>query len=77
MIECAGNSEVTGHDRHVILKALTIAIEAISTVPEKRQPRGDWADMKKLLQAMVSNDVEMSNYQTSAYWALHGKTWAP
>ena len=72
-----GEDDVTGHDRHVILKALTIAIEAISTVPERRQPQGDWVDMKKLLQAMVSGDVELSNYQTSAYWALRGKTWAP
>jgi hypothetical protein len=28
---------VTGHDRHVILKALTIAVEFISTLPENSQ----------------------------------------
>jgi hypothetical protein len=72
-----GTADVTGRDRHIILKALAIAIEAISAVPQKQQPLSDQDDMKKLLQAMAPSDVELAVYQRSAHWVIHGQTSTP
>lgn len=59
-------TDVTGRDRHIITKALAYAIEAIDALPDRWQEKGDKADMKKLLEAMVPSDVELGLIRRSA-----------
>jgi hypothetical protein len=64
--------EVTGRDRHIITKALAIAIRAIETVPPRQQPESDRDDMVKLLKAMVPDDIERELIVRSSSWVVEG-----
>lgn len=64
--------DVTGRDRHIITKALAIAIRAIELVPERQQPASDRDDMVSLLKVMVPDDVERELIIRSASWAMEG-----
>lgn len=65
-------TDVTGRDRHLILKALAIAVEAIEAAPERQRPISDQADMKRLLDHMAPDDVELETYARSAAWIVRG-----
>jgi hypothetical protein len=65
------DGDVTDHDRHVILKALALAIEFISTLPENSQLSSDVDDMRRLLRAMLPKDEDLATYQKSVQWMVH------
>ena len=65
-------ADVTDHDRHIILKALTIAIEFISTLSENSQLSSDVDDMKRILRSMLPKDEDLATYQKSVQWMVHG-----
>lgn len=63
---------ITGRDRHLITKALAIAIGTIDRAAERHQPSSDRDDMTKLLEAMVPSDVELENLANSVGWLFSG-----
>jgi hypothetical protein len=63
---------VTGRDRHVVVKALSYAIAAIEALPSRQQEFGDKEDMKRLLEHMVGGDAELAQLQRSARAHLTG-----
>ncbi len=64
-------SELSGRERHVLLKALAIAIRAIDATPERRRPKSDRDDMSLLFRG-TGSEVEQQIYTREARWLLEG-----
>lgn len=64
---------ITGRDRHIIMKALALAIGAIDRAPPRQRPGFDRADMARLLEHMAPNDIELEMYLGSVLWTLDGE----
>jgi hypothetical protein len=56
----------------LVLKALTLAIEIISTLPENSQLSSDVEDTRGILQVMLPKDEDLVTYQKSVQWMVHG-----
>lgn len=63
--------DLDGRQKHVIVKALAIALQAVSAVPERRQPASDRADMAQLFKSMTS-PTERVLYKREVRWLLEG-----
>ena len=48
---------ITGRDGYIVAKALAYAIETISSLPERRQEWSDCEDMKRIFEAMFSEQM--------------------
>jgi predicted ATP-grasp superfamily ATP-dependent carboligase len=48
---------VTGRDGYILAQALAYAIEVIGSLPEDRQERSNREDMKKIFEAMFSEQM--------------------
>ncbi|MGH7022224.1 MAG: hypothetical protein ACREEB_01390 [Caulobacteraceae bacterium] len=66
-------AEVDLRDLHLIKKALAIAVLAIERMPGEFQSTSDQADMKALLDRLVTSDTEMAHYVRAARIAVSGK----
>jgi hypothetical protein len=62
------------HDRelHLVKKALAIAVLAIERQPGPFQSSSDQADMKALLDRLITSDVELEHYARAAKIAVTG-----
>ena len=56
----------------LVLKALTLAIEFISTLPENSQLSSDVEDTREILRLMLPKDEDLVTYQKSVQWMVHG-----
>ncbi len=57
---------------HLVKKALAIAILAIERQPGEFQSLSDQADMKALLDQLISSDIELADYARAAKIAVTG-----
>jgi len=60
-------------DRHLVKKALAIAVLAIERQPGPFQSASDQDDMKTLLDRLIASDVEMELYARAARIAVTGE----
>lgn len=58
---------VTHRDRHILLRALTIAIAAIDAAQGKAEPHGDREEMGRLVQELGPSEDELELYADSAH----------
>lgn len=63
-------ASAVGHDRHLVIKALMIAITAMDAVPERRRPRTDRESLTRLLRDLKPSDTEAQLYARAAEWIL-------
>lgn len=66
-------SQLSGRDLHILKKALAIAILAIERQPGPFQSTSDQADMKQLLDRLITSDVELATYMRAAKIAVTGE----
>jgi hypothetical protein len=66
------DGNLDGRDRHVIKKALAIAIMTIDRQPGKFKALSDQDDMKDLLDRLIKDDGEMAMYMDDALTAVTG-----
>lgn len=59
-------STISGRDRHIVGRALAIAIAAIEKAAPENRPLSDMYDMKTLLGQLFENDVHLDAYISSA-----------
>lgn len=58
---------LSARDRHIIERALALAIAALDRVPDTRDiPCSDREDMVELLEKLCGSDVELGLYTASA-----------
>jgi len=58
---------------HLVKKALAIAVLAIERMPGPFQSTSDQADMKSLLDRLLTSDTELAQYMRAARIAVSGK----
>ena len=58
---------------HLVKKALAIAVLAIERQPGVFQSGSDQADMKAMLDGLISSDVELASYARAARLAVTGE----
>ena len=63
----AHHNDLTGRDAYVIVEALTFTIEALSGLPIEHRPDNNIADMKRLVDDFVKQDVTLSVSQSIAH----------
>ncbi len=68
-------TDITGRDGYIVAKALAYAIEAIDQLPEERREEGDQADMKRLLDQMVSSDRRLAELVRGVRAHMTGEGW--
>ena len=66
-------ADLAGRELHLVKKALTIAVLAIERQPSVFQSTSDMADMKRLLDKLITSDTELAHYARSARIAVTGK----
>lgn len=66
-------SELAGRHRHLLKKALAIAVLAIERQPGPFQSASDQADMKALMDRLITSDVELTTYVRAAKIAVTGE----
>lgn len=66
-------AEFTGRDLHLVKKALAIAVLAIERQPGPFQSSSDQADMKAVLDQLITSDVELETYANAARIAVTGE----
>ena len=66
-------AEVRDRELHLVKKALAIAVPAIERQPGPFQSGSDQADMKSLLDRLITDDDELALYARSARIAVTGK----
>lgn len=64
------NDVLTGRDRHIIAKAVVLAIAAMDSVPETRRPNADRESLASLLGRLQLSDLEIQIYSRAAKWLL-------
>lgn len=64
--------DITGRDRHLITRALAIAIATIDRADPVHQPASDRDDMKRLLEGLVPSDEELAQISGSVVWLFSG-----
>lgn len=67
-------AEFKDRDLHLVKKALAIAVLAIERQPSPFQSVADQADMKVLLDRLITNDIELAHYARSARIAVTGES---
>ena len=66
--------DLTGRNLHLVEKALAIAVSTIQNMPEGPfRSDSDMADMKALLDEMITSDVELEHYARAARIAVTGR----
>ncbi len=65
--------EASDRERHIILKALAVAISAHDSAPPEQQSPSDREDMMRIFEGLAPNDGEQAIYYYAAGWLLHGK----
>ena len=58
---------------HLVKKALAIAVLAIERQPGVFQSSSDQADMKAMLDGLISSDVELASYARAARLVVTGE----
>ena len=66
-------ADLAGRELHLVKKALAIAVLAIERQPSVFQSTSDMADMKRLLDKLITSDTELAHYARSARIAVTGK----
>jgi hypothetical protein len=62
-----------GRELHLVKKALAIAVLAIERQPGPFQLISDQADMKAMLDHLISSDTELAHYTHAARIAVTGQ----
>jgi hypothetical protein len=65
-------AEFSDRDLHLVKKALAIAVLAIERQPGPFQSASDQADMKALLDRVITSDIELADYARAAKIAVTG-----
>ena len=66
--------ELSGHNLHLVKKALAIAVASMERMPEGPfRSDSDMADMKTLLDEMIESDAELAHYARAARIAVTGR----
>lgn len=60
------DNEYIGRERHLIVRALALAITAIDGAPPRQRPVSDRDEMAKMLEGLVPSDVELETVMQSA-----------
>lgn len=58
--------DITGRDAYIMVEALTFTIEALSGLPIEFRPDNNIADMKRLVENLVTQDVGLATSQLVA-----------
>lgn len=66
-------AEFIDRDLHLVEKALAIAVVAIERQPGPFQSTSDQADMKAVLDRVISSDTELGHYARAARIAVTGR----
>ena len=62
-----------GRELHLVKKALAIAVLAIERQPGPFQSMSDQADMKAILDHLITSDTELAHYARAARIAVTGE----
>ena len=62
----SNRKEITGRDAYIMIEALTFTIEAFSGLPVEFRPDNNIADMKRLVEELVKQDTNLTQYQLIA-----------
>jgi hypothetical protein len=65
--------EFVDRDLHLVKKALAIAVVAIERQPGPFQSTSDQADMKAVLDRLITSDTELEHYARAARIAVTGE----
>ena len=57
---------ITGRDGYILVEALAFTIEALSGLPIELRPDNNITDMKRLIEELVTQDVNLSQSQLIA-----------
>ena len=65
MSDCA-TPTIAGRDRHIVARALAIAISTIERAEPEKRPLSDLHDMKTMLGQLLESDAHLEAYISSA-----------